>query len=1632
MDTNKNNIAINEFSGGMNSDLSYGMLQPNQYVYGENIRLTSNSLINQNEIPGKKEGVITSVPEGILEYATENLGFRKVLASAHIDDINILIVETYENQWIVYRITDGDPITATKIINRGGQVTDKNKFSIVINKEVNGIIKLYIADGVHQIMTMNVNPEFDQYNLNITDASMLVSNSYFPANKMYIINKISGRMPVGQVQYTYRFYKKYGIKSKLAPMTNKIQIVDSTRNKEEGNAEGTNSSIGLQLQAWCDEKCLRLFDRIQIFRIYYKHIDTDAEIELIYDDKLPEGQDNIRFNDIGQDALKTYTAEEFSVLDGQDIIPTCIEQNQGYMFAANVEDKTMFNPSIYGFDARSYSANRYGTVRLYHNTDTEYERQPISFSINQIPSDVSSEYTLNKYSDMSIDKISLDVSSSNTDLCRYDKDGYLGGTGKNVSWRFITTAVPIHKEALVSYDSGANSLPPNGEGVDVSVLKYLKADSSTQQDGRLWDDSFDEFTVDHEIDNEQNYRALGSYTTKSYFEQQCVTVPQNITYNDVFASSLLRSLRRDEVYRYGIILYDNEGKKSDVNWIADIKTPDTCEYPLTKLDMRSQAESFISYNDYRLSDSFQQVAERMRGGTYDPVTYTKTGYLQSAAFDIPAGYNLYFTENNSIVTVDLSQYRNFYISQGHDQPDRYELMFSKTGITSTLENIRTSVLAATQREENSYIYGFNFSISRVTVCFNGIEVDLSTYRSNQEYINQRQQNAYLKVYYTQEIALEHVYNKKSVKVELTTYLNAIIYVSTGNTVGPSQQLTDYLYFGKPIGIQFSVHDLPENIIGYQIVRCSKNLEHRKNIMQCIVARPMKQLIKKDPEKIKSPYYPHYILTSNQYQVYTYTRNSNGPITGYSNSNIYVTDGTGTESYDACIPGAYAEDMIFQLYSPEITNRRIDSLQAISDSTALQFFGFWKITGDMPGVIMQNGPLMFPKQDITYYGLLRNSEQGTLSNKESASIQRCYYNYVNYPNKIIATLNQIQDVKNPLWDEAYGNVQLGSTGNTTSGIIGATKQYKSYVSSVGDKEYLNWICNAMYDIKAFKGDINRNQTQDGNALTIWHENGYAEEFGYYFATRTNASMGLIGPGPVCFVASANQLLNESGQEINLANLNYITTQNENSYLAMGTAVANIQHRPIQYAGLSNSEKQLDIYYGFGDFRNIKNGSNSLIVFDGDVYIVPFEIVQMFKAYDFNSYDTLESGQFVYYIPIESPINTFFDYGMNYKNTQSKTLQLEPGEITGVAVQDRPLSQYNLVMSDNSSSNDVYNAQSNEDNVSVFNQRIFYSDPKISGEYIDSWLNFAPLNYLDVDSRYGNITCLRTLKDVIYVWQEKAFGKISVNERSLVADTNNNMVQLGQGGVMQRIDYIDTRYGMSAGQFVCVPIGKRMFWIDDKNKAVVVSDGQEAINFSERTNVQSILNQRFYNNDMSIHYDIQSDELLCKCLTLGNQLVFNTKLNIATSVYTRAYEDLLNVNNSLCGITNNFSIYKFSNITNEEIEALMPSSLIFVVNNNTSITKVFDNQEVVLSNTGNSAKYFTNNVMFSFNTNIDEMYTRCRVQSTSREGNIQYAIPRANNAEYGQRMRGKWLKVGIENNGNMNSAISHVITKFRQSF
>jgi hypothetical protein len=74
----------------------------------------------------------------------------------------------------------------------------------------------------------------------------------------------------------------------------------------------------------------------------------------------------------------------------------------------------------------------------------------------------------------------------------------------------------------------------------------------------------------------------------------------------------------------------------------------------------------------------------------------------------------------------------------------------------------------------------------------------------------------------------------------------------------------------------------------------------------------------------------------------------------------------------------------------------------------------------------------------------------------------------------------------------------------------------------------------------------------------------------------------------------------------------------------------------------------------------------------------------------------------------------------------------------------------------------NAQKNID------YRVYYSMLKENGEYIDSWLKYQPANYIDVDSKHGEITHMRNFHNKLFFWQEDATGILSVNERVQITD------------------------------------------------------------------------------------------------------------------------------------------------------------------------------------------------------------------------------------------------------------------------
>lgn len=905
-------------------------------------------------------------------------------------------------------------------------------------------------------------------------------------------------------------------------------------------------------------------------------------------------------------------------------------------------------------------------------------------------------------------------------------------------------------------------------------------------------------------------------------------------------------------------------------------------------------------------------------------------------------------------------------------------------------------------------------------------------------------------------------------------------------------------FANPYGVEFQISTENDwgDFVGFEIVRREKSYNHTKTLLQVALSRPSRQAKFANPS-YRTPYYPNVLLSTN----FVYYVSSRSQQINFSGDRVYEL-WTPTLSYGENVPyfdyGATNVEnaTLYQAFAPEINitqndvlsqlsagqiflnpisyfikNMQLSDIEQDGEDNAIDYATrsmvydpsnpqkvIVPIDGDspyqstIPGLDtheIQEGVYLFRKYELSPgYGGNEDSyssEFKDVSEKVTrATIFKLDYKSQDFNNVSHPLITAVAQVKNPNWEDAFSSIQLGED---KMKVVSAVKQYKAYNTNIGDLEYNNWASTGMYDLAATESEAAAQPGQIGNSIPRKNYVYHIQEEDMSFNSR-----GWIGPGPVCM------LLNIESPEIGSC----LRQQIQPKFI--GTIVANIEHPTIDYS-------PYDAYFGFGNYFELPKGQSMVTckVFDGDVYQNFSEFVNLFKTYDFNDRKyTLQSGQVVYYIPTESKINVAFDYGMNYNNTGSANLTLEPGKIEGISSQNRPLHQYNLIYSDNDWSINSYTpiVEKELDSIS-YPQRICYSQLKTNGEPIDNWQIFRPADFIDTDSRYGEITELLSVDNNLYFWQTGAFGKLSVNERSLVTDNAGETIQLGQGGVLQRVDYLSTKYGIRKYDYCVTSTEDALYWIDILNKAILICRQNQVANYGEQLNVQNIINKYIYEDGLNIipriHYDLQTNELLCQCLKDEEgekQLVFNTKYNIATSLYTRRYSDIILFNNVLVSLvkegTNVFP--NQLNYINTVSGYLNPTILQFVVNSSSSQTKVFDNQKVVTLNRNNweeeeykdgeddvhmksktfldkRGPYFTAYILskeYEFSTDIRNTNNKPNAV-TDREGNIVYDIPRTGSNDWGDRLRGKWMKETItDTQPRQDYCISHIITKFRQSY
>lgn len=599
--------------------------------------------------------------------------------------------------------------------------------------------------------------------------------------------------------------------------------------------------------------------------------------------------------------------------------------------------------------------------------------------------------------------------------------------------------------------------------------------------------------------------------------------------------------------------------------------------------------------------------------------------------------------------------------------------------------------------------------------------------------------------------------------------------------------------------------------------------------------------------------------------------------------------------------------------------------------------------------------------------------------------------------------------------------------------GDTIRFADDITAVGTYSFVNWSAPLIMTGLDFSknGELALATDADGSSGTrpVALDSG---DFSNHIKAQAKFFQPL-GTGGKCILFKLNSSLkfgntllpNIDGEMVNQLCLNDIVDGQEVPFTPIH--VANVVKDVIPYGGYSKYAIDSSTYIGGGYFGTT---TGEITVDGGDAYIGLFKYnaSHIWKDGTYTTGTTKMAT--VYSVPLESDIDLRTAYGHQYDGLGNNAyyIQDKPASFDGYT-QEKESYMYNTAYNQTPNvmtySTAVYNEVSNFN----WDTRIHNSELKTNGETIDSWLTFKAMNFLDVDSRFGEITYMKLFKDRLLYWQDKAFGIVSSNERTALTDTNNNQIILGNGGILQRFDYISTIYGMKPNQFVSTQSNHNLYFWDGHEKEILAY-GESLVPLTTIKGIRNHINKHNEVVKPCMFYDNKNKEVVSSVVS-GGSIAYSEQTEAFTSIYTytpiyhtQVFEDILTTTSRHIHVHNvqqeNVGLYG---------EAALPK-LQYVVNTEATMPKVFDIQ------TFGGRFYGGDNVsalQFKYNTPLKQQSSCTGTSVTNREYDFRLDIPRNNNDTYGGRMRGKTMQCELTSTSSSSDfSLQYIITKYRMSW
>ena len=312
---------------------------------------------------------------------------------------------------------------------------------------------------------------------------------------------------------------------------------------------------------------------------------------------------------------------------------------------------------------------------------------------------------------------------------------------------------------------------------------------------------------------------------------------------------------------------------------------------------------------------------------------------------------------------------------------------------------------------------------------------------------------------------------------------------------------------------------------------------------------------------------------------------------------------------------------------------------------------------------------------------------------------------------------------------------------------------------------------------------------------------------------------------------------------------------------------------QYGGHTYEDRQNNVSIPCSDIIKSTDTNIWIDISYGDTFINYFDVSTFLADLsidaDILNHTSLSEAA---YVPLESSINTDLmhdtssahmtfltgDAGLRQEYAGSHTMKKLNSDDYHYT-QEKDLYLYNTVYSQPLDVQFAIPLTTDKTMETEFDCMIKVSHTKSNGEITDSWTIFGINDYIEVDSIYGPVNAINTFNDKLFYFQDKGFGILAVNDRSLISDNSSSQLVLGTGGVLDRYDYISTIIGCK-DKFALAKGNEGLFWYDRNSNGVVKYSGSiDKISLSK--GIQSYLNNNVIPTQLVIaHPDINNNEIL----------------------------------------------------------------------------------------------------------------------------------------------------------------------------